>query len=42
MSNLIVDSQSIASAAVGAPRAEWTCVVSAAVFLFNAGEAAAQ
>ena len=38
MSNLIVDSQSIAAAAVGAPRSEWTCVVAAAVFLFNAGE----
>jgi arginine decarboxylase len=42
MSNLIVDSQSIASAAVGAPRGEWTCVVAAAVFLFDAGEAAPQ
>jgi arginine decarboxylase len=42
MSNLIVDSQSIASAAVGAPRGEWTCVVAAAVFLFDAGEAVPQ
>ena len=39
MSNLIVDSQSIAAAAIGAPRGEWTCVVAAAVFLFGAGEA---
>jgi arginine decarboxylase len=39
MSNLIVDSQSIAAAAIGAPRGEWTCVVAAAVFLFSAGEA---
>jgi arginine decarboxylase len=38
MSNLIVDTQSIAAAAVGAPRGEWTCVVAAAVFLFSAGD----
>jgi arginine decarboxylase len=38
MSSLIVDTQSIASAAVGAPRGEWTCVVAAAVFLFSAGD----
>ena len=36
MSNLIVDTQSIAAAAEGAPRGEWTCVVAAAVFLFTA------
>ncbi|HXW39709.1 MAG TPA: arginine decarboxylase, pyruvoyl-dependent [Xanthobacteraceae bacterium] len=35
MSNLIVDSHSIAAAAQGAPRGEWTCVVAAAVFLFT-------
>jgi len=34
MSNLIVDTQSIAAAANGAPRGDWTCVVAAAVFLF--------
>jgi arginine decarboxylase len=40
MSNLIVDSQSIAAAAVGAPRGEWTCVVATAVFLFSSAESA--
>jgi len=35
MSNLIVDTQSIAAAANGAPRGDWTCVVAAAVFLFT-------
>ena len=35
MSNLIVDSHSIAAAARGAPRGVWTCVVAAAVFLFT-------
>ena len=34
MSNLIVDTHSIAAAAHGAPRGDWTCVVAAAVFLF--------
>jgi arginine decarboxylase len=35
MSNLIVDTHSIAAAAHGAPRGDWTCVVAAAVFLFT-------
>jgi len=35
MSNLIVDTLSIAATASGAPRGEWTCVVAAAVFLFT-------
>ncbi len=39
MSNLIVDTHSIAAAASGAPRGEWTCVVAAAVFLFSPADA---
>jgi arginine decarboxylase len=35
MSNLIVDTHSIAAVANGAPRGDWTCVVAAAVFLFT-------
>jgi len=35
MSNLIVDTHSIATAASGAPRGDWTCVVAVAVFLFT-------
>jgi arginine decarboxylase len=35
MSNLIVDTHSIAAAAQGAPRGDWTCVVAVAVFLFT-------
>ena len=35
MSDLIVDTHSIAAAAQGAPRADWTCVVAVAVFLFT-------
>ena len=35
MSNLIVDTHSIAAAASGARRGDWTCVVAAAVFLFT-------
>jgi arginine decarboxylase len=35
MSDLIVDTHSIAAAATGAPRSDWTCVVAAAVFLFT-------
>jgi arginine decarboxylase len=35
LSNLIVDSQSIAAATAGAPRGDWTCVVAVAVFLFS-------
>jgi arginine decarboxylase len=35
MSNLIVDTHSIAAAAQGAPRGDWTCVIAAAVFLFT-------
>jgi arginine decarboxylase len=35
MSNLIVDTHSIATAANGAPRGDWTCVVAVAVFLFT-------
>jgi arginine decarboxylase len=35
MSSLIVDTHSIAAAAQGAPRGDWTCVVAAAVFLFT-------
>jgi arginine decarboxylase len=35
MSNLIVDTHSIAAAGQGAPRGDWTCVVAAAVFLFT-------
>jgi arginine decarboxylase len=35
MSDLIVDTHSIAAAAEGAPRGDWTCVVAAAVFLFT-------
>jgi arginine decarboxylase len=40
MSDLIVDTQSIAAAAQGASRGEWTCVVAAAVFLFAPANAA--
>jgi len=42
MSNLIVDTHSIAAAANGAPRGDWTCVVAAAVFLFTPGAPASQ
>jgi arginine decarboxylase len=35
MSDLIVDTESIAVAAQGAPQSHWTCVVAAAVFLFT-------
>jgi arginine decarboxylase len=42
MSNLIVDTQSIAVAAVGAPRGDWTCVVASAVFLFTLSNSASQ
>ena len=35
MSDLIVDTHSIAAAAQGAPRGDWTCVVAVAVFLFT-------
>jgi arginine decarboxylase len=41
MSSLIVDTHSIAAAARGAPRGDWTCVVAAAVFLFTAPLSAA-
>lgn len=34
MSDLIVDTQSIAAAAQGASQGDWTCVVATAVFLF--------
>lgn len=40
MSNLIVDTHSIAAAARGAPRGDWTCVVAAAVFLFTPSDSA--
>jgi arginine decarboxylase len=40
MSHLIVDTQSIAAAAHGAPRGDWTCVVAAAVFLFTPSNSA--
>jgi arginine decarboxylase len=40
MSNLIVDTQSIAAAAQGSPRGDWTCVVAAAVFLFTPANSA--
>jgi arginine decarboxylase len=40
MSNLIVDTHSIAVAAQGAPRGDWTCVVAAAVFLFTPANSA--
>jgi arginine decarboxylase len=40
MSNLIVDTISIAAAATGAPRGDWTCVVAAAVFLFTPASSA--
>jgi arginine decarboxylase len=36
MSDLIIDSLSITSAAQGAPHGEWTCTVAAAVFRFEA------
>jgi arginine decarboxylase len=35
MSNLIIDSLSMTSAAEGAPDGSWTCVVAAAVFRFT-------
>ena len=35
LSNLIVDTQSIAAATTGAPGGDWTCVVAVAVFLFS-------
>jgi arginine decarboxylase len=34
MSDLIVDSLSVAAAAEGAPNGDWTCAVAAAVFRF--------
>jgi arginine decarboxylase len=37
MSNLIVDTQSIAAAIQGAPSGDWTCVVAVAVFIFTPG-----
>jgi arginine decarboxylase len=40
MSNLIVDTHSIAAAAHGAPHGDWTCVVAAAVFLFTSANSA--
>ena len=40
MSDLIVDTHSIAAAAHGAPNGDWTCVVAAAVFLFSPSEPA--
>lgn len=40
MSNLIVDTHSIAAAAHGAPHGDWTCVVAAAVFLFTSSNSA--
>ncbi len=42
MSDLIVDTQSIVASAKGAAAGGWTCVVAAAVFLFNQGDAAAR
>jgi arginine decarboxylase len=42
MSDLIVDTHSIATAAKGAPRGEWTCVVAAAVFLLSPSDLAPQ
>jgi len=41
MSDLIVDSLSIAAAAEGAPQGDWTCAVAAAVFLFTPPNAVA-
>jgi arginine decarboxylase len=38
MSDHIVDTQSIVSAAQGAPGGGWTCVIAAAVFLFTASD----
>jgi arginine decarboxylase len=40
MSNLIVDTHSIATAAQGVARGDWTCVVAAAVFLFTPSDPA--
>jgi arginine decarboxylase len=40
MSDLIVDTHSIAAAAQGAPRGDWTCVVAVAVFLFTSSNLA--
>jgi arginine decarboxylase len=40
MSNLIVDAHSIAAAANGAPRGDWTCVIAVAVFLFTPSNSA--
>jgi arginine decarboxylase len=40
MSNLIIDTHSIAAAAQGAPHSDWTCVVAAAVFLFTPSNSA--
>jgi arginine decarboxylase len=42
MSNLIVDTQSIAATAHGAPNGDWTCVVAVAVFLFALPESASR
>jgi arginine decarboxylase len=42
MSNLIVDTHSIAAAAQGAPHGDWTCVVAAAVFLFTPSNGASR
>jgi arginine decarboxylase len=40
LSNLIVDTLSIASSAEGVSRGDWTCVVAAAVFLFSSASPA--
>jgi arginine decarboxylase len=42
LSNLIVDTQSIAAATTGAPRGDWTCVVAVAVFLFSPSDSGQQ
>jgi arginine decarboxylase len=42
LSNLIVDTQSIAAATTGAPRGDWTCVVAVAVFLFTPSDSGPQ
>ena len=42
LSNLIVDTQSIAAATTGAPRGDWTCVVAVAVFLFTPADSGPQ
>jgi arginine decarboxylase len=42
MSDVIVDTQSIVTAAKGAINGDWTCVVAAAVFLFTANHTASR